>query len=546
MEYIKLRSHSGESLELSLPCTVLQGIQTLFPALDLSALACCRVNGRLKSLAAALECPSLLDPVPLDSPEGLQVMRRTLCFLLAASAFTCFPGRRLKLAHALGEGFYFHFLDGPASAADLDRLSRQTRALIDSGARIRPRPMAWDDALSCFKSLGRDDTVLLLENHHEAEVWINQIGDFMDLDHGTLAWDTSRLPEWQLGLRDKGFVFGPGQRSARNESRAIHRVYQEYEHWGNIMGVSTVGQLNQLAGTRGIKDFIWTAEALHQQKIAELARDIANRKPAPRLVLIAGPSSSGKTTFAKKLTIQLKVMGFDPLTLSLDDYFLPRVQTPRDADGQYDFEALQALDIPLLNEQLLQFFQNETVDVPVFDFKIGDRSFGHKLRRLGSGGILVMEGIHGLNDQLTPLVAPELKFKVFASALTQLNIDNLNRIPTTDNRLLRRMIRDMRYRGYSAKDTLNRWPSVRRGENRNIFPFQDSANAVFNSALDYELGVLKTYAEPLLETVRPTEPEYAEARRLLQFMEAFLAIPSELVPDNSILREFIGGSAFKY
>jgi uridine kinase len=307
-----------------------------------------------------------------------------------------------------------------------------------------------------------------------------------------------------------------------------------------------VGELNDLISRRAVHEFVQVAEALQEKKIAEIADRIAGRREEIRLVLIAGPSSSGKTTFSKKLSIQLRVVGRNPVAVSLDDYFHPRESTPRDESGAYDFEALEAIDIPLLNDHLIRLFSGEEIQTPIFDFRTGARSPKSRLLRLPERSVLVLEGIHGLNSRLTHLVPREWKHLVYVSALTQLNLDDHNRISTTDNRLVRRLVRDYQYRGHSPTTTLAMWDSVLRGEDRNIFPFQNSADCAFNSALDYELAVLKVYAEPLLHMVRPDEEQYGEARRLLDFLANFGSIPASVVPEGSILREFIGGSVFKY
>jgi uridine kinase len=309
-----------------------------------------------------------------------------------------------------------------------------------------------------------------------------------------------------------------------------------------------VGQLNQLVSDRTVREYIRIAEAFQANKLAEIAAKIYDRRDSVKVVLIAGPSSSGKTTTAKRLSIQLKVMGIEPIAIGLDDYYVGTERTPKDENGKPDFECLEALDVPYLNEQLLALFRGEEVEIPSFDFKAGKRKEGggKKLRLNERRTVLIVEGIHGLNDNLTPQVAPDMKFKLYVSALTQLNLDDHNRIPTSDNRLIRRMVRDYQFRGAAAAKTISMWPSVQRGERKHIFPFQNSADIAFNSALDYELAVLKVYAEPLLRSVKPHMAEYSEAIRLLSFLENFASILPHYVPSQSILREFIGESEFKY
>ena len=330
------------------------------------------------------------------------------------------------------------------------------------------------------------------------------------------------------------------------EQPVVFSIFQEYKRWGKILGVSNAGQLNSLIERGEIRDFVQVAEALHDRKISEIASGISDRRDTVPLVLIAGPSSSGKTTFTKKLSTQLRVLGFNPLAVSVDNYFLPREQTPKDENGEYDFESIGALDVELLNDHLCSLLEGKEVEVPDFDFKKGmSRLSGRKLQ-MERRNILIIEGIHGLNRQLTSRVQPETKFPIYISALTQLNIDDHNRIPTTDVRLLRRMVRDHQFRGYSALDTLSRWPSVRRGELKHLFPHENNAQVAFNSSLDYELSVIKGYAEPLLRTIKPFHDVYGEAVRLTRFLENFALVPAKHVPSYSILREFIGDSGFTY
>jgi uridine kinase len=326
----------------------------------------------------------------------------------------------------------------------------------------------------------------------------------------------------------------------------LFQIYREHKQWGRVLGISSVGRLNRLTARGEIHGVIRVAEALHEKKIARIADRIRETGETEKVVLIAGPSSSGKTTFTKKLSIQLRVVGLKPVTISLDNYFVRRELTPLDEEGNYDFEQIDAIDVPLLNEHLLELFAGREVHLPTFNFKTGLPEYRGNVVRIPERGILLMEGIHGLNDALTPRISPDHKFKVYVSALTQLNLDDHNRISTTDNRLIRRMVRDHQFRGHSAVDTLTMWPSVRRGENEYIFPYQDSADEAFNTALDYELGVLRNHAEPLLRQVKPNHPVYHEAVRLQTFLRNFTIIPEKLVPTESILREFVGDSGFHY
>ncbi|WP_455381892.1 nucleoside kinase [Salinispira pacifica] len=511
------------------------------------------INNELTSLSYRLEVSSTLVPVTLDTPQGLMIYRRSLCFLLAIAARNILPGRRLIIGHSLGDGYFYHFEDSPElSDQECGQLRDEMRRIVAEDLPIQRRVIAYSEALSYFQKNNMPDTELLLQSRNESKVPVYACGEFMDLSHGPLLPRTSLMNVFDIILHPPGFILrypssrDPYSLQPYKDIPVLFSIYQEYKNWGRMIEINSVGRLNRVSRTKKIKDFIWVAEALHNKKIAEIADRIHQRRDTVRVILIAGPSSSGKTTFAKKLSIQLTVMGLRPVAISLDNYFVPREQTPKDENGEYDFENIQAIDIGLLNDNLLGLFRGEEVRLPEFDFRTGDRSFDGPTVQLPDRGVVLMEGIHGLNDQLTPKIAPEQKYRIYVSALTQLNLDDHNRIPTTDNRLIRRLVRDFQFRGHSALETLEMWPSVRRGEDRNIFPYQDSADSAFNSALDYELGVLKSFAEPLLHDVKPHDEVYHEALRLLSFLANFMPIPSHYVPDQSILREFVGGSAFKY
>jgi uridine kinase len=425
------------------------------------------------------------------------------------------------------------------------------REIVEEDLPIGFRYIAYADALDVFTRNGQTDTALLLEQRSDAKVPINECRAYQDLSVSPLVPRTSILSVFELKPYENGFILryphlASDTISAFEDSPRIFSVYKEYKKWGRIVGVNAVGNLNRLVDSRDIKSFIQIAEAFQEKKLSEIADRIYEKRDSVRVILIAGPSSSGKTTTAKRLAIQLKVMGLEPMAIALDDYFLGREKTPKDEKGEPDYECLEALDVPLLNKQLLALFRGDEVELPSFDFKIGARKETGKKMKLGRRTILVIEGIHGLNDALTHQIDRDRKFKLYVSALTQLNLDDHNRIPTSDNRLIRRMVRDNQFRSHSAAATIKMWPNVQLGEKKHIFPFQDSADVAFNSALDYELSVLKVYAEPLLRSVKPTMKEYSEAIRLLSFLENFTPIPPQYVPGQSILREFIGESEFKY
>ncbi len=511
------------------------------------------VNNELVSLSFKVEVNASVQPVTLDSPQGTGIYRRSLAFVLAMAVEELYPDRRLVIGHSLGDG-YFYYFDG-ASETDPEEIAsidRKMRELVEADMPIQRQVLSYCNATQHIEQTNQSGTALLLKYRNESKIPMYVCGKYLDLSHGPLADRTGILTCFEILPYGLGFLLrypsrmNPMSIEPFTDNKLLFSVYTEYKAWGKILGVSCVGSLNELIEQKKIADFVRTAEALHDKKIAEIADRIFERKEDVRVVLIAGPSSSGKTTFTKKLAVQLRVLGFNPLTISLDDYFLPRDRTPKDEEGNYDFEALEAIDVPLLNDHLIKLFKGQEVEIPLFDFIAGGRKkTGYKLQ-LKKRNILLMEGIHGLNDRLTPLIPAQQKYKIYVSALTQLNLDDHNRIPTTDNRLLRRIVRDHQFRGHSALTTLGMWQSVRRGENKNIFPFQNNADSAFNSALDYELSVLKTYAEPLLKSVKPFHAEYAEAVRLLTFLNNFLPVPAKYVPDDSILREFIGDSAFTY
>jgi uridine kinase len=516
-------------------------------------LAAVLVNNELLPLDALLLTDCRLEAVTIDTTPGATVYRRSLCFLLALASRELFPDRGLVAGMAIGTGFYHHFRDGsPLGEAQVEELERAMSAWVGRDIPITIEHRAYLDALGYFRESGQTETLSLLEYSNQPVIQLNVCGGFRDLHVHPLVPSTGVLRSFELKPYHGGLLLRyphkehPDSLTPFADDPLLYSIAAEYRERAEILGVSSVGALNAVNARKGIKDFMRVAEALQNKKIAAIADRVATRSGEVKVVLIAGPSSSGKTTTSKKLSIQLTVMGFDPQIISLDDYFVERETTPRDESGQYDFECLEALDVAYLNEQLLTLFSGGEIELPAFDFKIGSRRPSGKLLRLKSNQILVMEGIHGLNDRLTPRVPAAQKFKVYVSALTQLNLDDHNRISTTDNRLLRRMVRDFNFRGHSAVATLRMWPSVGRGERKHIFPFQNSADTAFNSALDYELGVLKVYAEPLLRTVKPDVPEYAEAKRLLGFLDNFAPIPAHAVPNDSILREFIGESEFKY
>jgi uridine kinase len=516
-------------------------------------LVAVKVNNEIRPLSTSLEVNALLEPVSLESPEGAMIYRRSLSFLLAIAARDLFPRRGLYVGHSLGNSYYYTFGDGEAPLPDqVAHLKTRMEALVQEDLPIVFHYMSYTEALALFEKNGQIGTVHLLEERNDSRIKINECSGFADLYVGPLVSHTGLLHVFDLMAYSSGFLLlFPGVGKDRLEpfsgSPRIFAVYDEYKKWGSSIGVRTIGDLNRLIRERSIREYIRIAESFQAKKIAQIADKIYEKQNTVKVVLIAGPSSSGKTTTAKRLSLELKVMGLEPIPISLDNYYVDTDRTPRDEKGEPDYECLEALDVSYFNEQLLTLFNGGEVSLPVYDFKIGRRREADGRRiRLGLKGILIVEGIHGLNDALTPQIPRNTTFKLYVSALTLLNLDDHNRIPTSDNRLLRRMVRDAQFRNTSALNTIKMWPSVRRGEQFHIFPFQDSADIAFNSALSYEPAVLKFYAESLLRSVKPNVPEYAEAVRLRSFLENFAPIPPQYVPGHSILREFIGDSDFKY
>ena len=509
------------------------------------------VNNELVSLSSRLKINAEVKPVFLNTATGARVYRKTLTALLSKVCSSLFPERRLVVGHSLSTG-YFCYFDGltEVSSEDLDSIRKKLKALADENLKIIYENMSYEDACRTFKD--NESKSLILKYRNESVIPVYRIRNWYDLAYEPLLPETGMLKFFEILPYEPGFMLrfphaaSPDKIRQFEDNHLLKSIYNEYKAWGKILNVTSAGKLNDLPFGRGVKDFIRVAEALHEKKLSQIADSIAERGRKVRVVLIAGPSSSGKTTFTKKLAIHLKVLGYNPQLISLDDYYVNRELTPKDEDGNWDFEALEAIDIAQLNSDLLRLFDGEEVELPSFNFKTGLREYKEHRIRMESRNILLIEGIHGLNDRLTERIPAEQKFKIYISALTQLNLDDNNRIATTDNRLIRRIVRDYQFRGYDALHTLAMWDSVKRGEKKNIFPFQNNADAVFNSALDYELAVLKNLAVPVLKAVKPWNEEYAEASRLLSFLNNFISIQPKYVPMNSILREFIGDSDFKY
>ena len=507
------------------------------------------VNGQLRELTYRIEADVEVTPISMASGDGMRIYRRTLSFLLITAAHELFPQAQVIVDHSVPFGGYHCRLEGrePLTAEELAQLEAHMRHIVAEDAPICKERIPLPEAVALFRERGDDDMLRLLAYRQKDYLTIYKLRGFRDCFHGYMLPSTGYLRWFALRDYPPGFILQyprqhePLQLQPFLEYPKLGAVFREYGEWINVIGVPDVGALNQTIESGRIGEVMLVSEALHEQRIARIAYDIAQRRGEIRLVLIAGPSSSGKTTFTKRLAVQLLANGVHPVALGLDDYFVDRELTPRDEKGEYDFEALEALDLSLFNEHLLRLMDGQEVVLPHYNFQTGRREPGETLH-LKPDHVILIEGIHGLNPALVPQVPPERIYRIYVSTLTQLNVDRHNRVPTTDTRLIRRIVRDATARGYTAQQTIERWASVRRGEKRNIFPYQEHADVMVNTALVYELAVLKPFVEPLLLQIERGTPGYVEAQRLLAFLKWFLPCKPDLVPDNSILREFIGGS----
>ena len=544
----QIRLPDGRIFEAPLGTTV----ETYFKAIDFdlpAPIIAAHVNHELRELTYPIMADAEVRPITLADSDGFRIYCRSLAFLMVTAAEELFPDARITVDYALNFGALYCRVNGrPAfSVEELARIESRMREMVQADLPIGKERIPIDEALRHFQELGYTEKVNLLKTRKKGYLTLYTLGKAKDYYHGYMVPSTGYLQKFALRPYGPDFVLQYPRRELPTviqepvEYPKLVAVFNEYGEWMEVMGVSNVGALNQAQEQGRMREVILVSEALHEQRIARIASEMAGRRPRPRLVFISGPSSSGKTTFARRLSIQLLANGIHPVALSLDDFLVNREDTPRDETGEYDFEALQALDIQLFNQELARLMAGEEVVLPHYNFLTGRREAGATLRICPEHVILV-EGIHGLNPMLVRDSPAESVYRIYVSALSQLNIDQHNRVPTTDTRLLRRIVRDAATRGYSASDTLKRWESVRRGEKTWIFPYQEHADVMFNSALVYELAVLKPFAEPLLLQVKPHTREHIEAKRLLSFLEWFLPVAPDVIPDNSILREFIGGS----
>lgn len=510
-----------------------------------------RVDNDIKELSYVLDRDARVSFIDLTEEDGMRIYRRSLYFIFMKAANDLFPDRRVIISHAVSKGLFCELRgEKELEPAEVEQIEARMHEIAAMAIPFEKREIPLEEAEALFQSTGRMDRYHSVEHRKKSLVTIYNCGGMDDYFYGYMAPDTGYIKVFGLKHHQGGLIIRfPDRTSPQTlpeyvEQEKLFNIYLEYKKWGRILEIENVGALNDLVKQGRATEIIRISEALHEKKLARIADMIANNGHQKRVILIAGPSSSGKTTFAQRLSIQLRVNGLKPVTISLDDYFVNREDTPKDEFGEYDFEALEAIDVKFFNKQLKELLEGLEVEMPLFNFNTGSREPVGKKLRIEEDNVLVIEGIHGLNEKLTSEIPTEAKFKIYVSALTSMNIDDHNRIPTTDNRIIRRIVRDHQFRGSNAVSTIKRWPSVRRGEDRNIFPFQESADIMFNSALMYELGILKTYAEPLLNEIDRSVPEYSEARRLIEFLSYFVPLDCKDVPANSIIREFIGGSCF--
>jgi uridine kinase len=522
--------------------------QKLYKTLIVAA----KVNMDLKELFYKLEKDARVEFLDLTTQDGIRIYQRSLIFVMIKAARDLFPKRQLWVEHSLGRGIYCELHGEKAlTKSEVNQIRRRMKEIIQLDLPIKKEKVTTKQAIDIFNNNNEFNKVNLLRYRKDNLISMYTLEDYSNYFYGFMVPSTGLLRNFDVKFYLPGLVLlkptiqSPEEVASFIEQKKLFSIFRKYEQWGEILEVNDVAVLNESIETGKINELIRVAEANHEKRISRIADEIYKNIDHKRIILIAGPSSSGKTTFANRLSTHLKINGLKPVAISLDDYFVDREFTPIDEKGEYDFESIEAIDIGLFNDQLINLIQGQEVHVPQFNFVTGKREYNGHILKLKNNEPIIIEGIHGLNERLTREIPQENKYKIYISALTQLNIDQHNRIPTTDTRLIRRMVRDNKYRNNDALRTMKFWPSVRRGEEKNIFPYQEEADIMFNSALFYELAVLKKYAEPLLREIPQDSPYFSEAKRLLKFLKYFIAIEDESsILQNSILREFIGGNIY--
>ena len=548
---IQIRCRNNQAMREFTPGVTLQEVYDAFDLNMPYGAVSARVNNKVEGLSFKVYNSKDVEFLDITSDSGMRTYVRTLFFVLSKAVSELFPDGEIIIEHPLSKGYFCNLRIGrPVTPSDVNAVKQCMQDIIAADMPIHSITCTTDKAIEVFRNEGRTDVATLLESMGKLYSTYYKLGGKVDYYYGSLLCSTGKIHLFELQQYHNGLLLRVPSREnpdlLENTVRQdkMRSVFKEHHRWQEILGVSTVGDFNIACRKGHATDLINVAEALQEKRIAGIADDI-HRKGA-RIVLISGPSSSGKTTFSKRLSVQLMTNGLRPVALSLDDYFVNREQTPLDEHGEYDFESLYAVDLPYFNAELSAMLQGEEVELPRFDFTTGKRVLTGKRLRISDNTVLILEGIHALNPELTNHIAEDTKYKIYVSALTSIMLDDHNYIPTTDNRLLRRILRDYKYRGYSAEETISRWPSVRKGEDKWIFPYQENADAMFNSALLFELAILRSHLIPILERVKENSPEYSEAYRLRKFLQYFELIPDNALPPTSLLREFLGGSSFEY
>lgn len=543
--------NNGQTIEAKPGCTLAEIYQ--LSGLDLHyGPTSARVNNVAEGLTFRLYHNMDVEFLDITSSSGMRTYIRSLCFVLCKAVADLYPEGQIILQHPVSKGYYCTLKIGREISDEVvENIRKRMHEIVEAHIPYRRMEVQTEKAVRLFRQLGMNDKATLLETSGKVYTYYYTLGDTVDYYYGSLLPDTGYITLFDVVKYDDGILLRYPDKSQPEQLGEMIRqdkmleVFKEHSRWHDILGVRTIGDFNVACNKGYATELINVSEALQEKKIARMADEI-HRRGEVKMVLISGPSSSGKTTFSKRLSVQLMTCGLRPVSLSLDDYFVNREDTPRDESGQYDYESLYALDLPFFNEQLQMLLKGEEVEIPRFNFTTGKREFKGEKLRIEKNTVLILEGIHALNPELTPHIPSQNKYKIYVSALTTILLDNHNYIPTTDNRLIRRIIRDYKYRNYSAEETISRWPSVRRGEDKWIFPYQENADAMFNSALLFELAVLKDHALPILNRVPQNCAEYSEAYRLRKFLQYFVPVQDKDLPPTSLLREFLGGSSFSY
>ena len=543
-------TYKGKELEVQEPIKVEELLKKEINNSKYKVVGCI-FNNEYQNLEYEIKNDGKVDLIDTFSKEGMKIYVRTLVYIMGKAYEKIYPNEKLTVEYQLGNAMFCTIDNMKITEEFIEKMTEEIKKIISEDLKIKKVIMTREEAKEFYEKTNASKGRLQYDLTDNEEIYMYYCEDYYNYCYGTMANRTGVLENFEIIKYYDGFLLrypttkNPTEIPEFKPTKKLSWALEEYERIHKILETNTVYKLNKAINSGRIKDVIMLAEALHEKKIANIADDIAKRKNV-KMVLIAGPSSSGKTTFAQRLGIQLRLNGIKPVTISVDNYFVERSDTPKDENGEYDFESIEAIDLKLFNEHLVKLLNGEEIEMPRFDFHEGTKKYKGDMLKLNSDEILVIEGIHCLNDKLTSQISKDEKYKVYISALTVLNMDRYNRISTTDTRLVRRIVRDYQFRGYSAKHTLDTWVSVNRGEEKNIFPYQEDANKIFNTSLIYELSALKDIAKPLLEEITQDEKEYAEAQRLLNILKYFESIPNEEVPTNSLLKEFLGGGNFKY